>query len=209
MAKRKSDYTEILIRQGVISPEQLAEARQMSGESGMKLADALARLGYATSEDVTRALAEQHGLDYVNLSEVVIPPSVVELVPESVARENVAIPLAESDGKLTVIISDPMDYETFDKLRFILNRQIEIALAPREAILEAINRHYGQMVGESADSMLQEFTDTAIDFTETLQESETAQEAVDESQRPRGPAGATHHHRGGAASGVGHPHRTV
>jgi type IV pilus assembly protein PilB len=184
MAKRKSDYTEILVRQGVISPEQLAEARQMSSESSMKLADALTRLGYATSEDVTRALAEQHGLDYVNLSEVVIPPSVVELVPESVARENVAIPLAESDGKLTVIISDPMDYETFDKLRFILNRQIEVALAPREAILEAINRHYGQMVGESADSMLQEFTDTAIDFTETLHETETAQDAVDESSAP-------------------------
>jgi type IV pilus assembly protein PilB len=184
MAKRKGDYTEILIRQGLISPEQLAEAQQMSGDSGMKLGDALTRLGYATSEDVTRALAEQHGLDYVNLSEVVIPPSVVELVPESVARENVAIPLAESDGKLTVIISDPMDYETFDKLRFILNRQIEIALAPREAILEAINRHYGQMVGESADSMLQEFTDTAIDFTETLQETETTQEGVDDASAP-------------------------
>ena len=65
-----------------------------------------------------------------------------------------------------------MDYDTFDKLRFILNRQIEIALAPREAILDAINRHYGQTVGEIADSMLQEFTDTAIDFTETMQEAE-------------------------------------
>ena len=54
--------------------------------------DALIRLGYATGEEVMRAMAEQHGLDYVNLSEVVIPPSVVELVPESVARENVDSP---------------------------------------------------------------------------------------------------------------------
>src|SRR3989304_8859257 len=166
MAKRKTDYTEILIRQGVISPEQWAEARQMSGASGIRLADALTRLGYATGEDVMRAMAEQHGLDYVNLSEVVIPPSVVELVPESVARENAVIPLSEGDGKLTVIISDPDDYETIEKLRFILNRPIETALAPRDAIMEAINRYYGQTVGESADSMLQEFTDTAIDFTE-------------------------------------------
>ena len=106
-------------------------------------------------------------------------------MPESVARENVVIPLAEADGKLTVIVSDPMDYETFDKLRFILNRQIEIALAPREAILEAINRHYGQTVGESADSMLQEFTDTAIDFTETDDEDRMAgEEEVDESSAP-------------------------
>ncbi|MEN6458549.1 MAG: ATPase, T2SS/T4P/T4SS family [Thermoguttaceae bacterium] len=184
MAKRKSDYTEILVRQGVISPEQLAEAQQVAQQSSTALPDALIRLGYATGEEVMRALAEQHNLDYVNLAEVSIPPSVVELVPESVARENIAIPLSEADGKLTVIVSDPDDYETFDKLRFILNRQIEIALAPREAILEAINRHYGQTVGESADSMLQEFTDTAIDFTETMQESEGSEEEVDESSAP-------------------------
>ncbi len=183
-AKRKSDYSEILVRRGVISPEQLAEAQQLVKESGTKLPDALTRLGYASGEDTMRAMAEQHDLDYVNLSEVVIPPSVVELVPESVARENVTIPLSESDGKLTVIVSDPMDYETFDKLRFILNRQIEIALAPRDAILEAINRHYGQTVGESADSMLQEFTDTAIDFTETMLETEGGDEEVDEASAP-------------------------
>jgi len=184
MAKRKSDYTEILIRQGMISPDQLAEAQQMANQDGIKLPEAIARLGYATGEDVMRAMAEQHGLDFVNLSEVVIPPSIIELVPESVARENIAIPLSETDGKLTVIVSDPMDYDTFDKLRFILNRQIQIALAPREAILDAINRHYGQTVGESADSMLQEFTDTAIDFTETMDESSVGEADVDESSVP-------------------------
>jgi type IV pilus assembly protein PilB len=183
-AKKKGDYTEILIRQGIISPEQLAEAVEMADESGMKLPDALTRLGYATGDEVMRAMAEQHGREYVNLSEVAIPPSVVELVPESVARENAVLPLAEGDGRLTVIVSDPLDFETIDKLRFILNRQIEIALAPRESILEAINRHYGQTVGESADSMLQEFTDTAIDFTETEDETQTAEREIDESSAP-------------------------
>jgi type IV pilus assembly protein PilB len=184
MAKKKGDYTEILIRQGIISPEQLAEAEEMASSSGMKTADALVRLGYATGEEVMRAVAEQHGREYINLSEVVIPPSVVELVPESVARENAILPLTEEDGDLKVIVSDPDDFETFEKLRFILNRRIEIALAPREAILEAINRHYGQTVGESADSMLQEFTDTAIDFTETEDEAAAGEEEIDESSAP-------------------------
>jgi type IV pilus assembly protein PilB len=183
-AKRKGDYTEILIRQKVISPDQLAEAKQMAKESGSKLPDALLRLGYATGEEVMRAMAEQHGLNYVNLNEVTIPPAVIELVPESVARENAVIPLAEEDGRLTVIISDPDEIETIDKLRFILNRQIDIALAPRENILEAINRCYGQTVGESADSMLQEFTDTAIDFTETVDDGSGAEEEIDESSAP-------------------------
>ncbi|OHB70796.1 MAG: pilus assembly protein PilB, partial [Planctomycetes bacterium RBG_13_63_9] len=182
-AKKRSDYTEILIQRGVISPEQLAEAHQMAEESGMQLPDALNRLGYATGEDVMRAMAEQNGREYVNLSEVVIPPSVVELVPESVARENVVLPLSQGDGELTVIVSNPDDYETIEKLRFILNCRIEIALAPRESILEAINRHYGQTVGESADSMLQEFTDTAIDFTETEEDAQ-GEEEIDETSAP-------------------------
>ena len=132
-----------------------------------------------------RAVAEEHGLDFIDLHEVAIPPSVVELVPESVARENAILPMAElDDGALRVIVSDPNDLDTFDKLRFILNRKVEIALAPRENILEAINRHYGQMEDQSADSMLQEFTDTAIDFTETEQESHSGEEVVDEASAP-------------------------
>ena len=68
MAKRRSDYTEILIHKGTISPEQLAEAQQMATESSMRLAEALTRLDYATGEDVMRAMAEEHSLDYVNLN---------------------------------------------------------------------------------------------------------------------------------------------
>lgn len=184
MAKKKGNYIEILVRKGIISPDQLAEAQQHAATSGLKLPDALIQLGYATGEDITRSMAEQHGLDYVNLSEVDIPPSVVELVPESVARENAVIPLARGDDALTVIISDPDDYETIEKLRFILNLPIEVALAPRDAIQEAINRHYGQTVGESADSMLQEFTDTAIDFTETVEDHAGKDEDVDETSAP-------------------------
>jgi len=182
--KRKSDFAEILVRQKIVSIDQLDEAKQMAKESGMELADALIRLGYATGEDVTRAMAQEWGLEWVKLSEAVIPPSVVELVPESVARENAIIPLAEEDGELKVVVSKPDAYDVFDKLQFILNRRITPVLAPREAILEAINRYYGQTVGESADSMLQEFTDTAIDFTETEADSVAAQEDIDESSAP-------------------------
>ncbi len=183
-AKRKTDYTNILIRQKVLSPEQVQEAEHMARQTGMKLQDALVRLGYATGEEVMRAMAEQHGMDYVNLNEVSIPPSVVELVPESVARENAILPLAEEDGMLKIIASDPSDYDTIEKLRFILNKRIETALAPRESILAAINRYYGQTVAESADSMLQEFTDTAIDFTETEEDARGREETIDENAAP-------------------------
>ena len=174
MAAKKVDFTEILIRQGVISADQLAEAKRVAKIVGKEGPGSTGRARLRHRREVMRAIAKEHGLDFVDLNEVVIPPSIVELVPESVARENAILPMAEEDGALKVIVSDPLDLDTFEKLRFILNRKVEIALAPRESILEAINRHYGQMEDQSADSMLQEFTDTAIDFTETEQEAAAA-----------------------------------
>ena len=184
MAKRGGDFTEILLRKGMISPEQLAEAQQLASEQKNKnVAECLVDLGYATSEDVMRAMAEHHSMEYVDLTTIKIPERIIELVPEAVARENSVIPVLEEDDVLTVVVCDPFDLETIEKLRFILNRRIETALAPRDTIQGAINRHYGQIEGESADSMLQEFTDTAIDFTETTEDI-TGGEAVDENSAP-------------------------
>ncbi|MEC7502236.1 MAG: ATPase, T2SS/T4P/T4SS family, partial [Planctomycetota bacterium] len=179
-------FTEILIRQGTISPDQLEEAESMARGSGSNLSDALIRLGYVTGDEVMQAVAAEHHLDFINLDEITIPPAVIELVPESVARENAILPMAEEEDALRVIVSDPLDLDAFDKLRFILNRKIEIAVAPRENILQAINNYYGAIEGESADSMLQDFTDTAIDFTETdpLQEGGGEDEEVDEMSAP-------------------------
>jgi type IV pilus assembly protein PilB len=179
-----ADLGKYLVGRGIVGPEQLAEAQSIAKANGGKVHDILVKQGYATSEQVMQAMADMHGYDYIDLNDAPIPPSVVELVPESVARENAVIPFAEEDGALKVLVSDPFDYETFEKLQFILNRKVNIALATRESILEAINRNYGQMGDESADSMLQEFTDTAIDFTETEEDGGGDGEDVDETSAP-------------------------
>jgi type IV pilus assembly protein PilB len=163
MAKSR-DWTEILIRRGVIGPDQLKEAQR----SGGAVEESLIKLGYAEADDIMKAKAEQHGLPFIELREIEIPTSVIELVPESLARENIVMPLAQGNGTIKVIMHDPLGFETIEKLRFVLNREIEVALAPKEAIVEAINKYYGGVGSEteSVDSMLQEFTDTAIDFAE-------------------------------------------
>ena len=167
MAKGRGDFSEILVKKGILSADQLTEARAMAQQTGAKLADTLIKLGYANNEQVMGAVAEFNGIQFIDLSDMTIPPSVVELVPESVARENVVLPLSQDGPVLKIIMSDPNDLATMQKLEFILNKQITPVLAPREQIVEAINRHYGQSETESVDSMLAEFTDTAIDFTET------------------------------------------
>lgn len=164
------DFTDLLLRDGVVSLDQLSEATNLARESDIPIGEALIQLGYAEPDAVYRAMAKFNKMDFIDLGEAKIADEVIQLVPESVARENNTIPFKDEDGALHVLVSDPFDLETIEKLRFILNRKIETALAPRESISEAINRYYGQVEGESADSILQEFTDTQIDFTETSED---------------------------------------
>src|SRR5579862_6868939 len=182
MAKGRGDFTEILLKKQVLSPDQLTEARNMAQQTGAKIQDALVKLGYCSSEEVMSAIGEHSGMQSVSLVDVTIPPSVIELVPESVARENVVIPLSQENGTLKIVVHDPTDFDTIQKLQFILNKEILPVLAAREQIVEAINRHYGQTETESVDSMLQEFTDSQSDFTET--EATAGAGAAEESDAP-------------------------
>ena len=184
MSRVVQDFTDLLLKQGVISLDQLNEAESVAKTTRSDVGDVLIQMEYATPEEVAQALAKHHKIPFVDLRSASISDSVIELVPESVARENNVLPFSDEDGALRILIADPFDLETIEKLRFILNRKIETALAPKGAITAAINKYYGQVEGESADSMLQEFTDTAIDFTETDSDSERNEEDVDDSSAP-------------------------
>ncbi len=184
MAKNRGDFTEILVRQQILSADQLEEARGVAQQTGQKLQDLLVKMDYVTQDQIMAAVAEFNGLTFVNLTERTVPAAVVEMVPESVARENVVLPLAHENGALQIAMSDPSDFGTVEKLQFILNRDIQPVLAPRDQIVEAINRHYGQSETESVDSMLAEFTDTAIDFTETESAKAAADTGDDSNEAP-------------------------
>src|SRR4051794_16952838 len=128
MAKGRGDFTDILIKKGVLGPDQLNEAKAMQQQTGAKIQDALIKLGYCTLDDVMAAVAEHSGMQSVSLANVTIPPSVIEMVPESVARENVVIPLAQENGALRIAVHDPGDFEIIQKLQFILNKEIQPVL---------------------------------------------------------------------------------
>ena len=178
-------FVDLLIKSGVLGADQVVDADNLARQTNIPLPQALVKLGYATEAEVMRSLALFHRMEYVDLDTAQVPENVIELMPESVARENVVLPIELSDGRLKVLMSDPSDVDTIEKLRFILNRDVTPALAPRSNILEAINRMYGQVEGESADSILQEFTDTAIDFTETVDDVDVSNdEMVDENSAP-------------------------
>ena len=182
MAKGRGDFADILLKKKLIGVDQLAEAESIAGATGIKLQDAIIKQQYLTANEVMTAIAEHYGMKFVDLKEVTIPKAVIELVPESVARENLVIPLQLEDNTLELITADPTNYDTIQKLQFILNKEIRPVLAVQEQIQEAINQNYGQSETESVDSMLVEFTDTAIEFTQT--ESAASMAGADDSDAP-------------------------
>ncbi|HEY1190265.1 MAG TPA: hypothetical protein VGE74_21710, partial [Gemmata sp.] len=95
------------------------------------------------------------------------PPAVLALVPESIARENCVLPLYLESRTLHVATVDTSNILLRDKLSFLLNKNIQFVEYPLADILEAINAKYGQPETQSVDSMLVEFTDTAIEATRT------------------------------------------
>lgn len=175
------DFLEILVRNKLLDEKRVAEAKKASRTANIKIGDALVKLGYCTPELVAKAMAKAGGMEYVKLEGIEVPQAIVTIVPESIAREHVVLAIGDDDGVLKVVMADPDDLEAIDKLQFIVNRKIKVALAPREAILTAVNKLYARE--DETARMMQEVSDSAIDFSEMGGISDS-DEAVDETSAP-------------------------
>jgi type IV pilus assembly protein PilB len=96
------EFTDLLLKQRVISLDQLTEVEEVAKTTNADVSDVLIQMEYATPEEVAQAMAKHHKIPYVDLQSVKISDSVIELVPESVARENNVLPYSEEGGSLRV-----------------------------------------------------------------------------------------------------------
>jgi general secretion pathway protein E/type IV pilus assembly protein PilB len=154
---------EILRDVGLISHEDLLKAKDMTKLGGVGLLDALIRMGRVTQMDVTKALASQFGMDTINLAEYRVPEEVVAMVPKHIARRYKVVPVYKHDNTLTVAISDPMDVDTVDSLRYILKMNVEPVVASKTDIEASLTRYYGSS-DDTVENMLQEITEGEIDL---------------------------------------------
>lgn len=175
-----ADWLKRFVDDGTISADQLEEAYGMASNLGITPEDALVKLTYVSGADLVRIQASDLGYETVELENLQIPQAVIEMVTESMARENIVIPTQLDGDSVVVAMHNPNNIEVLDKLRFVLNKDIRVVMAPLESIQGAINRHYGQTETESVDSMLAEFTETSIDFTELESTKAAASESDDD-----------------------------
>src|SRR5262249_35042160 len=80
MGKARGDFADILLKKGILEAEQVAEARTLQQQTGAKLQDALVKLGYISQDEIMSAIADPSGLKSINLTDLTIPPAIIELV---------------------------------------------------------------------------------------------------------------------------------
>jgi hypothetical protein len=106
MTKPSDDFTEILLREGIISADQLMEAKRLvrQRQGKVRLPEAIVMRGYATAAQIAEALAAATGMQLIDPMEVTIPCAVIELIPEELARGCVLLPLAEVNGAIKIVM---------------------------------------------------------------------------------------------------------
>lgn len=133
---------ELLIAEGLITREQLDHSLEEQKRHGGRLGNILKNLGIVTEGDIIKVLGKQMGIQYVVLSNVVIDPEVIKLVPETVTRRYQLIPLYEKNNRLIIAMADPLNVFAIDDLRQITGREIEAVVSTEREIIRCIDRFY-------------------------------------------------------------------
>jgi len=135
---------EILIRDGLITRDQLQRGLVRQREIGKRLGDSLVELGYLSEEELLNALARQFALPHLSLSSISLSPLPIrDRLSPKYLREHRVLPIEIKDGVLTVAMTDPTDPYTVDDLRMSTGYAVSICLAKEREILEAIDQFYG------------------------------------------------------------------
>jgi DNA-binding response OmpR family regulator len=137
-----SYFGHILIREGIISIDQLRAAIGEQRLTGRGLGEVLIDLGYASEHQLVDFLSKEYGFPVINLDEFEIDPAVLNLIPIRTVLKHNLVPVNHSGSTLFVAMSDPSDIVTVDDLRFATGCDIKPVIASERAIKIAIEKHY-------------------------------------------------------------------
>jgi type IV pilus assembly protein PilB len=174
MSQRLGD---LLVKEKVITPEQLQQAIKTQKESSCRLGSALVKLGFLTDEDVTNFLSRQYGVPAINLSYFEIDPAVVKLIPYETAKRYQILPLSRVGASLTIAMVDPTNVFAMDDIKFMTGFNIEPVVASESSINEGIEKAYGTTNDDDLETVMQSMTDGEADVE--LQNEEEELELAD------------------------------
>ncbi len=173
MSQRLGD---LLVKEKVITQEQLEQATKLQKDSHTRLASALVKLGFLSDEDVTNFLSRQYGVPAINLSYFEIDPAVVKLIPFETAKRYQILPLSRVGASLTIAMVDPTNVFAMDDIKFMTGFNIEPVVASESSIIEGIDKAYGTSKEAELEQVMQSMNDagegTDIELQNVEQELE-------------------------------------
>src|SRR6202008_200400 len=134
---------EILVKESLITQDQLQKALEFQRSNGGKLGSCLTKMGFITDDDITGVLSRQYGVPSINLKYYEIDPTVIRLIPQDTALRYQVIPLSRVGSVLTIAMTDPTNVFAMDDIKFMTGFNVEPVVASESAIGEAITRFYG------------------------------------------------------------------
>lgn len=159
-------FAELLVKGGLVSREQLAEAQKKERENGSSVAKEIVRLGYTNEEKLTQFLSKQFGIEVVELVPGEIEDSVFSLVPPQIVQKHQLVPHKLVGSTLTVAMSDPTELVAINEVKFVTGYGVRVVLATPSTIKKTLEHRFG---GVSYDDVLKKFGDGEM---EVVQESD-------------------------------------
>jgi type IV pilus assembly protein PilB len=156
---------ELLVREKLISLQQLRQAQEEQRRSGQNLGYTLSKLGYISDDDITSFLSSQYRLPAIDLDSYEVDAEVIRMVSREVCEKHKILPVSRSGSSLIVAMADPTNLHAIDDIKFLTGYNVEPVVASETAIHQAIERYYN--VGPNYDEVMAEFNigEEDIDFT--------------------------------------------
>src|SRR5438270_1028509 len=133
---------ELLLKEKLITPEQLQQALTQQKANGGKLGFNLVKMGFVKDDQITALLSKQYGVPSINLTQFKLDPTIIKLVPNETARKYQIIPLSRSGSTLTIAMTDPTNVFAMDDIKFMTGYTVEPVVASEIAITEAVEKYY-------------------------------------------------------------------
>ena len=168
---------EILIKEKIISSEQLKQALEYQKTNGGRLGNSLVKLGFLSDDEVTAVLSRQYGVPSINLAYFEVDSNVIKLIPMETATKYQILPLSRVGSSLTVAMVDPTNVFAMDDIKFMTGFNIEPVVASESAISEAIKKHYGSIEDVERKKEIEDI----VSFIDEGQAESVELEAEDES----------------------------
>ena len=134
---------ELLLKENMVTPQQLQEALGHQKRNGGKLGKAFVTLGFVRDEEITSLLSRQYGVPSINLDHFEVDPAIIKIIPAETARKYQILPLSRSGATLTIAMADPTNVFAMDDIKFMTGYNVEPVVASETSLEEAIEKYYG------------------------------------------------------------------